>query len=365
MKLLVPDLPKGEALLPYLRRIDESAWYTNHGPLSREFEQRCARMLGGERSVHCVTAASGTAALELALRAVALTSGSRVLVPAFTFPATIIAVLRAELVPVLADVDAARWVLEPGVAAEAARRLGCHAIVPVAAFGVALDLDAWDAVANEHGLVVVIDGAGALGAMPAARQATIAFSLHATKPLGIGEGGLIATPHEAVAERARRLANYGFVGGRIDEAGTNGKLSEYAAAVALAQLDRAQDLLARRRGLWSLLRQRLESLPALGLQRHFGREAPANLVVRVPGDARRWKDRLSSEGIETRQWYCPPLHRHDAFATVPRADGLDESDRLGRQALGLPFHTRLTTTDVDRLMSSLVAALASADLREG
>ncbi len=361
VKLLVPDLPRAEALLPYLRRIDEAAWYTNRGPLVQEYERACERLIGSNgRDVRCVTASSGTAALELALRATPLPPGSRVLVPAFTFPATVIAIMRAGHQPILCDVDAERWVLTPAIAAASARAHACRAVVPVAAFGVPLDLDGWDALAASDGLTVVIDGGGALGAMPAARRVTLVYSLHATKPLGVGEGGLIATPDATLAERAQRLANYGFAAHHIDEAGTNAKLSEYAAAVGLAQIDRVQELLTRRGAVWAQWREALDQLPQLMTQHGVGTAAPANLVVRLPGDAEHIRSVLARDGIETRRWYCPPVHEHRAFADLPRCGPLVEADRLGRQALGLPFHTRLTAADIVRIVKALRIALAAA-----
>ena len=358
--LLVPDLPGVDELVPYLRRIDEARRYTNRGPLVTAFERACGTMIGGGREVHCITAASGTLALEIALRALALPPGSRLLVPSFTFPATAIAVARAGHRPVLCDVDDARWVLTAVRAVSLASAHACIGAVPVAAFGAPLDVDAWDRAAQATGLAVVADGAGAFGSMPAARNVTIAYSLHATKPLGIGEGGLIATPHAAVADRARILSNYGFVAARIEEPGTNAKLSEYGAAVGLAQLDRAAALIARRRSVWDDYRAALCDLDEVQRQQGFDDVVPCNLIVRIARDAGRVHDALSRAGIETRRWYFPPLHHHPAFADLPRAGPLDVTERLARHALGLPFHSRLSRPDVERVVQSLATALRGA-----
>jgi dTDP-4-amino-4,6-dideoxygalactose transaminase len=374
--LLVPDLPTADDLLPLLLRIDAARWYTNFGPLVREFEQQLASRLserGGD--THCVSVTSGTAALEIALSALELPSGARVLLPAFTFPATAIAVIRAGYRPVLCDVDPAHWTLSPQRAeqlwrearterpARAASRF--DAVVPVAAFGSPLDTGGWDSFCSRTGLPVVIDGAGALEMLRPGAHVSIAYSLHATKPLGIGEGGLIATRDQALAERSRRLANFGFAGGTIERPGTNAKLSEYAAAVGIAQLRRAGSLAARRAALWAEYRSALDAIPGIGLQQGFGAATPVNVVVHLGVEASQCAAALMQAGIQSRRWYCPPLHRHPAFARLPRAEPLPVVDDLAMHSLGLPFHTRLESGQIQRVADVLRSALAAAGDRLG
>ena len=130
---LVPDLPAAEAILPYLREIDAARWYTNFGPLATRFEARAAALVGADPPPHCVATASGTLALECALRALDLPAASRVLVPAFTFPATALAVLSAGHVPVLADVDPGSWTLTTALVEAQLDRVACRAVWRAAA----------------------------------------------------------------------------------------------------------------------------------------------------------------------------------------------------------------------------------------
>ena len=183
----MPDLPGAEAILPFLREIDAARWYTNFGPLAARFERQAALLAGGDQPLHCVAAASGTLALECALRALELPTRSRVLVPAFTFPATALAVLNAGHVPVLADVDRESWTLTPALAETQLVQAKCVAVVPLAALGCPVDVAGFDLLAAARGIAVVVDGAGAFG-LQSVGAAPVAFSLHATKPLGIGEG---------------------------------------------------------------------------------------------------------------------------------------------------------------------------------
>lgn len=352
---LVPDLPGADAILPYLRRIDAARWYTNFGPLSRAFEVQAAGIAGGGTPAQCVAVASGTQALECALGALELPTGTRVLVPAFTFPATVLAVLRSGHVPVLADVAPDSWTLTPEAAAPLAAQARCRVIIPVAALGCPVDAAGFDRLADATGIAVLIDGAGALGAQPLGR-APIAFSLHATKPLGIGEGGLVATRDQALAERVRQHANFGFAGYRVTLRGGNAKLSEYAAAVGLAQLARAGEVLGRRNAVWARYRARLVARDGVVLQAGFTSRAPAMLAVRVAAGGEACAAALCAEGIESRRWYCPPLHRHPALADLPTCGTLAITETLDAELLGLPFHAFLTDADLDRIVGALRAA---------
>lgn len=374
--LLVPDLPGADALLPWLRRMDAARWYTNGGPLLREFEALMqAHWPGDETGQHdaplqAVALGSGTSALELAILALRLPPGAQVLLPSFTFPATASAVLRAGLQPLFADVSADRWQLEMDAARELVARHAVALVMPVATFGLPVDAGAWDAFAADTGIPVLVDAAGAFGQQPVGERAHYAFSLHATKPFGIGEGGVFATRDGGLAERVRQLANFGFEQGRVTAIGSNGKLSEYGAAVALAQWQRWPQVRAKRWQQWRDYQRLLATLSGLRRQAGFpveaapsedaggGQPLPANFVLQLPTAAAPLREQLAGRGIETRAWYCPPLHRQPAFAHCPRATAsLTQADTLAECALGLPWHTRLSPDDLSRVRDALAALL--------
>ena len=309
-----------------------------------------------------MTTSSGTTALEIALACLDLPRGTRVLVPAYTFPATVNAVIRMGHVPVLSDVDADRWTMLPELAGPEIRRHGCGAVLPVAVYGCPMPVPQWDAFVDATGVPVLIDAAAALGTVGAGKRITVAYSLHATKPLGIGEGGLVATRDRALATRLRRAINHGFESGRVENAGTNARLSEYAAAVGLAQLARWPSVLARRHAIWQRYQDALSDVPSLRMQYGLGSHPPAVLTVTTGRDADVLAAALAADGIETRRWYHPPLHQHAAYASLPRAssDGssaLANVERLARHAIGLPFHTHLNDRDVERVVNALIATL--------
>ena len=363
IRVLVPDLPDANALLPWLARIDAARWYTNRGPLVEHFESALARAIAprGERPF-CVTTSSGTTALEMALEALQLAPGSRVLVPAYTFPATANAIVRIGHVPVLADVCRQRFTLTPAMATGIVRRHRVDAVMPVAALGAPLPVDDWDTFAREQRMPVLVDAAAALPLVAPTAHVHVACSLHATKPLGIGEGGLVVTHDGTLADRVRCATNHGFSAGLVNAAGTNGRMSEYAAAVGLAQLERFAEVRERRRRLWRMYAEALAGLDGVHLQSGLGDEAPAVLVVTSPAPASSAARALDERSIETRRWYCPPLHGHPAYASAVRAGNdasgaLPNADFLAHHAIGLPFHTRLTDDDVARVVEALRSAL--------
>lgn len=355
IRLYTPDLPGVDALAPFMRRIEAAQWYTNFGPLERALAAEVAALLDADHPPAVATASSGTAALTLALSALQLRAGSAVLTPALTFPATAAAIRAAGLEPLLADVDPDEWRLTPEIAAPWRGRVS--AVVPVAAFGVGLPVTPWDAFADESGLPVLFDAAGALGNQAMPKRCVAAFSLHATKTLGVGEGGILAAYDAGLVERARRLSNFGFEDGVTVAPTGNAKFSEWHAAVGLAQISRSHALWEAKKSLSAAYRLALPQLP-------MQKGAPGNLVVRLPVSADRTADRLADEGIETRRFYQPDLTRHPAYECSPRAGELSTTAALHDRLLGLPFHGRLTPEDVVTVTRALTAAVAHIEQEE-
>jgi dTDP-4-amino-4,6-dideoxygalactose transaminase len=361
--LMRAQLPDTDALLPYLRRIDAARWYTNFGPLVNELEQQLARRLDADGDLAVVSLSSGTAALELALSAMQLPAGARVLLPALTFVATATAVIRAGHTPLIGDVDCGNWLLTPEIARRMAAAQRIDAVMPVATFGLAQDTAAWDRFIEDTGIPVLIDAAGAFGNQRVARRCHVAFSLHATKALAAGEGGFVATRDRAVAQRIRTLSNFGIDldhDSQVFAPGGNGKLSEYHAAIALASLEQWPETERSRRALRArYLRQLLRSCQGIGLQEQaVGGVYPILVVALPPGvRAREIQRELAVCGIQTRQWYCPTIDRHPAFAGYC-AEPLTTAHLLSERLLGLPFYLDITTAQIRRVCESLAALLA-------
>lgn len=369
--LLVPDMPSADELLPYLRRIDATRWYSNFGPLTRELESALGAMFTeiNARPVALTTVNNATAGLELTLIALDLPPGARVLVPALTFVASATAIVRAGHVPVIADVDAHSWLLTPAIAREAARHMELRSVMPVATFGCPHDMAGWDAFTADTGIPVVIDAAGAFGNQWECGTATLVFSLHATKSLASGEGGLVVSREPALVARVRQLSNFGInldprattPVGHVELSGTNAKMSEYHAAIGLCNLAQWPARARSRVALFERYTALLEGIAGLD---PVWQSAPDGITrtllcfrVAATGLREAIEVACASANIETRRWYLPTLNRHDGFTGLPVAGAPKMADLLGRELVGLPFHNHLSAAQLQATIDAVRRAV--------
>lgn len=356
-----PYMPTAAALQPYLERIDAGRWYSNFGPLNGELEARLAARFGPDGVG--VTVANGTLGLVLALKALGPLSGRRCLMPAWTFVATAHAAVDAGMQPWFADVDLDSMALTPAIArrllADAPESVG--AVIVTAPFGRPPDVDGWLQFREDTGIPVLIDAAAAFDAQNDARLPAM-ISLHATKTLGVGEGGFVVCEDRAFIDRVRELSTFGFNGGRESRIpATNAKLSEYAAAVGLAALDawpatRLCYLLAAQR-----LRMALTHTPQVEFQPGWGVDWVSSVcVVRLPeGSADRIEARLRTRGVDTRRWWSSGCQASPAFSDLPCSD-LTQTHRLARRTLGIPHAADLEIDAIERVADALSRAVAEA-----
>lgn len=364
--LLIPRMPSADKVYPYLRKIDQNRIYTNYGPLNGEFEQRLAIELGqGLEASHLTTVSNCTVGLELAIQALSLPQGARVLLPSLTFVATATAIVRAGASPLFSDINPTGWCLTPAIAEQAlAQGETFDLVMPVSTFGKQHDVAAWDAFSERTGIPVLIDAAGAFGNQPIGRTTDVVFSFHATKSIGSGEGGLVVSFNADRIKRIRQLANFGIdaARGELTGLGTNGKLSEYHAAVGLAALDVWPDIVAQRRELHArYVRDLLEACPVLELQDKDPDGIYPLLPVLLPEgtDALTIGNALRDQGIDTRRWYCPPLHAHGVLSHYASCGPLAVTSSIGHRILGLPFFAGISDEEIRTVVDSLVRALSA------
>lgn len=357
-----PQLPRAEVLLQYLHEIDGNRIYSNFGPVSELFEQKLASHLGLPDKDGCVaTVANGTLGLTLALQASGTVPGSLCLMPAWTFVATAHAAVAAGLVPYLADVDAASWALDADRTREMIRRASGRvgAVVPVLPFGSPAEVGAWDELARDTGVPVVIDAAAAFdGLVPGESPAVV--SLHATKVLGAGEGGLVVSTRSELIEDIRRRMNFGFHARREAEvAALNAKMSEYHAAVGLAGIAEWQSVRKEFREATLFYVEALSSVAGIHWLPGYGTEwVSSTCVVGLSRPvARELAAALAARGIDSRSWYGGGLHRHAAFAQFPR-DELPVTERLAESTLGLPLFRGITREQVGEVAGIVAGALS-------
>ena len=361
--VLVPTLPETEALIPYLRRIDAANWYSNYGPLWGEFRDAFAVWLvarTGVESVQVVFTANGTIAIELALRARALPERSYCLMPSFTFVATAHAVCNAGLIPYLTDVDPHSLVLTPEIAEEALRKVPRKpaAVVVVSAFGAPPDLENWREFEQAHNIPVVFDAAAAAASLDSLGNQPLAVSLHATKVLGIGEGGAVVTADAEFAKRMTAMTGFGYSGDQRTSLvrGGNYRISEYTAAVGLAALAGLGGKIAKLRAVVTEYRERLANSP-VRLQEGVGDQwVTMTLNALVPEN--RVEDtlaRFDCAGVQWRHWWGLGCHTHPAFRDLPALD-LEVTRELAPRVIGIPCHTKLTARQVAAVCACLVDA---------
>ena len=353
-------MPTADAVLPYLQRIDEARWYSNFGPLLTELEQRLAGRFAPGAQV--ITVANATQALTLGLQAMDLPPGGHVALPAWTFVATAHAVMQAGLKPWFVDVDPATWMLDPATVTALAAKHGREvaAVIPVCAFGAMPDLDRWVAFRETSGIPVLVDAAAAFDTLADARLPAV-VSLHATKVLGLGEGGFLVSDDAAFAHQVRLRTGFGFWGSRDSQvAATNAKLSEYAAAVGLAALDAWPGDRLRWMRTAQMLRIALIGRPEVRFQAGWGRDWVTSVcTVGLPegsaGDVARM---LREDGIDTRQWWGGGCHASTAFAGC-RREALAVTEALAASTVGLPFSIDMSADDIARIAGALDRALSN------
>ncbi|MCP3671262.1 MAG: hypothetical protein GY814_12685 [Gammaproteobacteria bacterium] len=361
----VPDMPSTERLIPYLKEIDENHWYSNYGPLYHKFKQRLSNeCLSGIAPERLTLVSSGTSAIELALRNLGLKPGSKVLTSSFTFPATVEAIINADLKPVVCDIDQDSWLLTPEIAERNLVQNDITVVVPVAAFGMPVSSEGWARFHERTGLPVVVDSAPAILNQSIDDNLYYAFSLHATKPIGVGEGGVIVCPDKSKAEAIRKMANFGFEPGRtIINTGTNAKISEYHCAVGLAQMDRLAAIKQKRSdNLEMYVTQFRRHNIKIRMQAGIDTFVPASLyVVFERVDAGELFEQLLGNGVETRRIYWPLIQCFPAFKDeiIFASLNFKRAEEVSSRGLALPFHGHLTQSDIGKTVELVVRNLAA------
>jgi dTDP-3-amino-3,4,6-trideoxy-alpha-D-glucose transaminase len=361
--LLADQAELGDELESAVTRVVASGRYLL-GPELERFEREFADYCGTR---YCVGVGSGLSAIELALRAAGVGPGDEVIVPAYTWIATWLAVSRTGARPVGVDVEAATYNIDASLIAAAISERTA-AIVPVHLRGEPADMDAIGEIARARGLAVIEDAAQAHGARHRGRRvgglgAAGAFSFYPSKNLGtFGDGGAVTTDDEAIAEEVRLLRNYGMRNRyEIEAAGVNSRLAEIQAAVLRAKLPRLDAWNAARADLAERYRRALAGEDAVALPQTADWADPVwHLFVVNLADRDACATALAEHGVQTLVHY--PLLPHLAPPyrdSESPAGGFPVAERLARSTLSLPMHPRLDPSRCDQV-ASLVAASNSS-----
>jgi UDP-2-acetamido-2-deoxy-ribo-hexuluronate aminotransferase len=332
------------------------------GPEIAELETALAAFTG---SRHCITVASGTEALLIALMAIDLRPGDEVITSPFTFAATAETIVLAGGKPVFVDIEADTANIDATQIA-AAITSRTKAIMPVSLYGQCADMDRVNAIAAHHGLAVIEDAAQSFGATYQGRRSTALSTFGATsffpsKPLGCyGDGGALFTDSDALAQAAREIRVHGQSARyRHTRVGVGGRLDTLQAAVLLAKLPRFEWELERRNALGERYTQQLQGIAGL---RTLAVRADRDCVwgqytVFIEQNRDAVQAALRGAGIPTAVHYPLPLHHQPAYAALCCSDCCPASVAAAQQVLSLPMSADLAEADQDRLVAALRAAL--------
>lgn len=357
-----PDLSGNERR--YLLDAFDSTWISSRGAYLDRFERAFAEYTG-LRYVSAVC--NGTVALHLALHSLDLRPGDEVIVPSFTYIASVNTIVQAGGTPVFADVAPDDWLLDPEAVA-AAITPRTRAILPVHLYGAACDMERLSALARAHGLAVVEDCAEALGTWCAGRHVgawsdVATFSFFGNKTVTTGEGGMVATNDAGLYQKLVLAKGQGMDPARRYwhiVMGFNYRMTNLCAAIGLAQLERLPDILARKRHIAARYRANCANSGLVFQVPRPQVESSEWLVsVLLPegSDRDRIMGRLAERGIETRPvFYCahhmPHHYRPDVRLPV--------SEAIAARGISLPSWPGLTDADIDRVSEELLNAIRAA-----
>ena len=350
-----PNMGGREIFLEYVNKIFDRRWLSNNGPLVQEFERRAADFLGVK---HCVAICNGTIALEIATRALELKG--EVIVPSYTFIATAHALQWQEITPIFADIDPNTHNLDP----EAVRRMitpRTTGIVGVHLWGRACPVAELQAIAKEHGLKLMFDASHAFGCthrgVPIGNFGECeVFSFHATKFFNTAEGGAVVTNNDELADKMRLMRNFGFSGfDNVIYPGTNGKMTELAAAMGLVNLDSISEFVEANHRNHVLYSKRLNALKDLSVLRYNDRERNnyQYVVIEVSDDFPVSRDEivhvLHAENVLARKYFWPGCHNMMPYrAFYPHAGMLlPNTAKVANRVIVLPTGATIGESQIE------------------
>lgn len=357
-----PTFPGNE--LRYVTECVLKNWISSQGRFVTEFESAFAKFCGVK---HGIAVSNGTVALHLALVLAGVGPGDEVIVPTLTFIATANAVRYTGAVPVFVDSEPGTW----GMDAEEAERAitpRTKAIIPVHLYGHPVDMDRINALAVKHNLIVIEDAAEAHGAAYKGKKVGSlgdigCFSFYANKIVTTGEGGMLTTNDDRLAERARVLRDHGMSKTQKywhDEIGYNYRLTNLQAAIGVAQMEQIEYLLEQRAEIEAQYGERLERDPRIELPKTapWGRRVNwlYTVLLREEIDRDLVIELLKDKDIESRPVFYP-VHSMPPYAS---GETFPVAGRISRRGLSLPTYARMRRAEIERVCEMLRLSLDEA-----
>lgn len=354
----------------YLTECIETGWISSEGPFIKEFEQKFAVRMGRK---HGVAVSNGTAAIDAAVEALCLGPGDEVIMPTFTIISCVSQIVRNGARPVLIDSDPFTWNMDVSQI-EAKITSRTKAIMIVHIFGLPVDVDPVLDIARRYGLKVIEDAAEMHGqtykGKPCGSFGDIStFSFYPNKHITTGEGGMILSDDDALAEDCRSLRNLCFQADKRfvhERLGWNLRMTNMQAALGVAQLERLEEFVERKRDMGKRYTEMLTGLE--GVQLPVPRTNYAENIYWVYGlvieesrgmDAETAMRQLAEKGVGTRPFFYP-MHQQPVLKRMGFFDGenLPVSERLYRQGFYIPSGMALTSEQIERVVEAVKTVLA-------
>lgn len=333
------------------------------GAMVQRFEHLCREMTG---AAHAVAVNNGTTALVAALEALQLRPGDEVVTSPFTFVATLNAILEAGATARFADIAETDFNLDPAtLQAQLSERT--KVLMPVHLYGQAADMAPLAALADERQLAIVEDAAQAHGASyagaPIGTYGQATFSFYATKNLQSGEGGVITTDDDELADRLLLLRNHGMRARyQYELAGHNYRLTDLAAAVAIPQFARLPGIITARSANAAYFTDHLAGLPGVATpatlpgRGHAWHQYTLRVTDECPASRDEVLRRLNAEGIGAGVYYPRPVYDYDCYRAHPGVvigDGSPVAERVATEVISLPVHQHLTEGERDQIVGAV------------
>ena len=367
-------IPVNEPLLTgnekkYLADCIDSGWISSEGPFVKEFERKFSQKVGRDFGI---AVSSGSAALDIAVRALGLGPGDEVILPAFTIISCAAAIVRCGATPVVVDCEPATWNID--VAAIEGRITDkTRAVMAVHIYGHPSDMDPILAVAKKYRLFVIEDAAEAHGQAYKSRACgsfgdISIFSFYANKHITTGEGGMIVTDNSALADNCRSLRNLCFRAEQRfvhDEIGWNYRMTSLQAALGLAQLERLDEFIRIKKRMGALYLEQLQDCPHLRLpqaETDYSENSywvfPVVIAGHSPFAATDVMDKLRERQIGTRPFFYP-IHRQPALKKIGlfAHESHPVSERVAAKGFYLPSGLALTEDQVKSVAARLKEVL--------
>lgn len=347
---LKPILPSVERYQQSIYKMHENGWFSNDGPFIKQFEADLQRYLRTDRQIVGVN--NATIGLMMALKS--LNIRGCVLVPSFTFAATIGALEWCNLDYEYVDIDHS-WNICPTQLQQKLSKNQYGAIIAVHTFGCPCDIRALESLACQHDVPLIFDAAPSIGALyhgqPVGNfgDAEI-FSLHATKNLPIGEGGFIAFKDTIAADRAKQVQNFGFQQDRIAHTlGLNGKMPEIAAAIGIEALKDLDQHIRNRQHYVQRYKDQLDQLVEFQQVADSVTHSYQCLGILVP-DGEQAQQAMERRGIQVRRYFSDPMHTQPAHR---RNVVLPKTEDIAKKIINLPLYSVMDESTIDTVCSNL------------